>query len=141
MFIKCSHSEADEGRTRLRLQDCNRERRRQAEGRAPWKARVNPVAFRRRTKATGFGSPLRGVRNDEIKNLPIHRSTFHFRPPMFFRNLTLFRFSPSAAKSLKDLDAALAARALRACGPLELATRGFVSPFGPDSEVPSHTVG
>jgi len=60
---------------------------------------------------------------------------------MFFRNLTLFRFSPSAAKSLKDLDAALAARALRACGPLELATRGFVSPFGPDSEVPSHTVG
>ena len=60
---------------------------------------------------------------------------------MFFRNLTLFRFSPSVAKSLKDLDAALASRALRACGPLELATRGFVSPFGPDSEVLSHTVG
>jgi recombination associated protein RdgC len=60
---------------------------------------------------------------------------------MFFRNLTLFRFSPSVAKSLKDLDAALADHALRACGPLELATRGFVSPFGPDSEVLSHTVG
>ena len=60
---------------------------------------------------------------------------------MFFRNLTLFRFSPSVAKSLKDLDAALADHALRACGPLELATRGFVSPFGPDSEVLSHTIG
>lgn len=60
---------------------------------------------------------------------------------MFFRNLTLFRFSPSVAKSLKDLDAALADHALRACGPLELATRGFVSPFGPDSEALSHTLG
>src|SRR5690348_18419443 len=60
---------------------------------------------------------------------------------MFFRNLTLFRFSSSVAKSLKDLDAALADHALRACGPLEAATRGFVSPFGPDSEVLSHNVG
>lgn len=60
---------------------------------------------------------------------------------MFFRNLTLFRFSSSAAKSLKDLDPALADHILRACGPLEVATRGFVSPFGPDSEVLSHTVG
>ena len=60
---------------------------------------------------------------------------------MFFRNLTLFRFSSSAAKSLKDLDLALADHILRACGPLEVATRGFVSPFGPDSEVLSHTVG
>jgi recombination associated protein RdgC len=60
---------------------------------------------------------------------------------MFFRNLTLFRFSASAAKSLKDLDAALAGQALRPCGPLEIATRGFVSPFGPDSEALSHVVG
>jgi recombination associated protein RdgC len=60
---------------------------------------------------------------------------------MFFRNLTLFRFSSSAAKSLKDLDAALADHTLRPCGPLEVATRGFISPFGPDSEVLSHTVG
>jgi recombination associated protein RdgC len=59
---------------------------------------------------------------------------------MFFRNLTLFRFSPAVTKSLKDLDAALAGRVLRACGPLELATHGFVSPFGPDSEVLSHSV-
>ncbi|MGH8126532.1 MAG: recombination-associated protein RdgC, partial [Rhodanobacteraceae bacterium] len=60
---------------------------------------------------------------------------------MFFRNLTLFRFSASVAKSLKDLDTALAGHALRACGPLEAATHGFVSPFGPDSEALSHTVG
>ncbi|MGH8117203.1 MAG: recombination-associated protein RdgC, partial [Rhodanobacteraceae bacterium] len=60
---------------------------------------------------------------------------------MFFRNLTLFRFSASAAKSLADLDAALASHALRPCGPLEIATRGFVSPFGPESDVLSHAVG
>jgi recombination associated protein RdgC len=60
---------------------------------------------------------------------------------MFFRNLTLFRFSPAVAQSLGDLDAALAARALRPCGPLEAATHGFVSPFGPESEALSHTVG
>ncbi len=60
---------------------------------------------------------------------------------MFFRNLTLFRFSPSVASALDGLEPALAAHALRPCGPLEVATRGFVSPFGPDSEVLSHTVG
>ena len=60
---------------------------------------------------------------------------------MFFRNLTLFRFSHSVARSLGDLDGALSHHALRACGPLEVATRGFVSPFGPDSGVLAHTVG
>lgn len=60
---------------------------------------------------------------------------------MFFRNLTLFRFSSSVAQSLANLDARLGAHSLRACGPLETATHGFVSPFGPDSEVLSHTVG
>lgn len=60
---------------------------------------------------------------------------------MFFKNLTLFRFSAAVARQLADLDAALTARALRPCGPLEIATRGFVSPFGPDSAVLSHTVG
>lgn len=60
---------------------------------------------------------------------------------MFFRNLSLFRFSPAVANSLRDLDTALATRALRPCGPLEVATHGFVSPFGPDAEGLSHTVG
>lgn len=59
---------------------------------------------------------------------------------MFFRNLTLFRFSAHLSGELQDLDAALANHPLRACGPLEVATRGFVSPFGPESEVLSHTV-
>jgi recombination associated protein RdgC len=60
---------------------------------------------------------------------------------MLFRNLTLFRFSPAAAASLARLDTALAGHALRPCGPLETAAHGFVSPFGPDSQVLSHTVG
>lgn len=60
---------------------------------------------------------------------------------MFFRNLTLFRFSTTLAPSLADLDASLSEHVLRTCGPLEIATRGFVSPFGPDSEALSHAVG
>lgn len=60
---------------------------------------------------------------------------------MFFRNLTLFRFAAAIQSRLDDLDTALASRTLRACGPLEAASRGFVSPFGPESEVLTHTVG
>lgn len=60
---------------------------------------------------------------------------------MFFRNLTLFRFSTTLAPSLSDLDASLSEHVLRTCGRLEIATRGFVSPFGPDSEALSHAVG
>jgi recombination associated protein RdgC len=60
---------------------------------------------------------------------------------MWFRNLTLFRFSPAVAKSLKSLDADLAEKRLRPCGPIELATRGFISPFGRSEEVLTHRVG
>src|SRR6185437_10953359 len=60
---------------------------------------------------------------------------------MFFRNLTLFRFSPALAASLTDLETALARHALRPCGPLESVTRGFVSPFGPESDALSHRIG
>ncbi|HET7163062.1 MAG TPA: recombination-associated protein RdgC, partial [Rhodanobacteraceae bacterium] len=60
---------------------------------------------------------------------------------MFFRNLTLYRFSASLAGELRDLDVVLANHPLRTCGRLEIATRGFVSPFGPDSEALSHAVG
>ena len=49
---------------------------------------------------------------------------------MFFRNLTLFRFSAETAAALDRLDAALDAHRLRPVGPLELATHGFVSPLG-----------
>ncbi|HEX7326650.1 MAG TPA: recombination-associated protein RdgC [Rhodanobacteraceae bacterium] len=60
---------------------------------------------------------------------------------MFFRNLTLFRCSAASVPSPQELDTALAGHALRACGPLEVATHGFVSPFGPESEVLTHRVG
>lgn len=52
---------------------------------------------------------------------------------MFFRNLTFFRF-PATTK-LDDLDAGLEQCQLKPVGPLELSSRGFVSPFGRDSEV------
>jgi len=49
---------------------------------------------------------------------------------MFFRNLTLFRFSPAVAADLVRLDEALADNRLPPCGPLEMGTRGFVPPIG-----------
>ncbi|MGH8084897.1 MAG: recombination-associated protein RdgC [Lysobacter sp.] len=52
---------------------------------------------------------------------------------MFFRNLTLFRF-PTTTK-LDDLDTGLSDCQLKPVGPLELSSRGFISPFGRDSEV------
>jgi recombination associated protein RdgC len=53
---------------------------------------------------------------------------------MFFRNLTLFRFSPAVATDLERLDEALAEHRLRPCGPLELFTKGFVPPIGRGEE-------
>jgi recombination associated protein RdgC len=49
---------------------------------------------------------------------------------MFFRNLTLFRFSPAIADDLQRLDEVLAEHRLRPCGPLEMFTKGFVPPVG-----------
>ena len=60
---------------------------------------------------------------------------------MFFRNLTLFRFAETLPRSLKKLPSALNEHRLRPCGPMELATRGFVSPFGRDSEELTHQIG
>jgi recombination associated protein RdgC len=60
---------------------------------------------------------------------------------MWFRNLTLFRFSENTAKSLKTLETSLNGQRLRACGPLELASHGFVSPYGRNEEVLVHRVG
>ena len=60
---------------------------------------------------------------------------------MFFRHLSLFRFPESTSKALKKLEPGLATQRLRACGPLELATRGFVSPYGRDSEDLLHQIG
>lgn len=52
---------------------------------------------------------------------------------MFFRNLTFFRFPTGT--DFATLDAGLDACQLKPVGPLELSSRGFVSPFGRDSEV------
>lgn len=60
---------------------------------------------------------------------------------MFFRNLTLFRFSESVAKALDSLETDLDPARLRPCGPLELSTRGFVSPYGRNEEALVHRVG
>ena len=52
---------------------------------------------------------------------------------MFFRNLTFFRFP--TATDFETLDPGLDAAQLKPVGPLELSSRGFVSPFGRDSEL------
>lgn len=53
---------------------------------------------------------------------------------MFFRNLTLFRFSPAVADDLARLDDVLGEHRLRPCGPLEMFTKGFVPPVGRGEE-------
>ena len=55
---------------------------------------------------------------------------------MFFRNLTLFRFPTSM--TFDELDAGLGECELTPVGPLELSTRGFIPPFGRDTEALSH---
>ena len=51
---------------------------------------------------------------------------------MFFSNLTMFRFPVSL--DLSALEAGVAEIPLKPVGPLELASIGFVAPFGRDSE-------
>lgn len=53
-----------------------------------------------------------------------------------FRNLLLFRFSPAVAADLDRLPDSLDEHRLRACGPLETATRGFVPPVGRNPDEP-----
>lgn len=55
---------------------------------------------------------------------------------MFFRNLSLFRFSPAVVTDLDRLDDALTEHRLRPCGPLEMFTRGFLPPVGRGEEAP-----
>lgn len=52
---------------------------------------------------------------------------------MFFRHLTLMRFSPRVATDLvQHLDSSVAEHPLRPCGPMEMFTRGFVPVVGDD---------
>ncbi|MBB1059950.1 recombination-associated protein RdgC [Marilutibacter spongiae] len=57
---------------------------------------------------------------------------------MFFRNLTLFRFPTS--QKFDDLDSGLDECQLKPVGPLELSSRGFISPFGRNAEALSHSI-
>lgn len=61
---------------------------------------------------------------------------------MFFRNLTLFRFPTACAAELQGLalDEALGQHLLKAPGPLELQSTGFVSPMGPSELELSRTL-
>jgi recombination associated protein RdgC len=59
---------------------------------------------------------------------------------MFFRNLTLFRFPTSI--DFSETDKLLPEALLRPVGPLEMTSRGFISPFGRDErELLSHRSG
>lgn len=60
---------------------------------------------------------------------------------MWFHNLSLFRLPERVSINLKTLEKKLTQARLRACGPLELSTRGFISPFGRNHETISHQVG
>lgn len=59
---------------------------------------------------------------------------------MFFRNLTLFRYPTSINDSFEDLEEKLAEHVLKPVGPLELSSRGFVSPLGRGEQALSHRV-
>lgn len=59
---------------------------------------------------------------------------------MFFRNLIMFRFPP--ATDLDEVDTLLPQVQLKPVGPLEMCSRGFISPFGAEEhEVLSHSIG
>lgn len=60
---------------------------------------------------------------------------------MFFRNLTLFRFSAPVADDLDRLEEALPEHRLRPVGPMEISTRGFISPLGRSADSLVHSVG
>ncbi|PPT87809.1 recombination-associated protein RdgC [Xanthomonas theicola] len=58
---------------------------------------------------------------------------------MFFRNLTLFRFPTTL--DFSQIDMLLPEVQLKPVGPLEMSSRGFISPFGRDErEVLSHRI-
>lgn len=54
---------------------------------------------------------------------------------MLPKNITLFRISEDVAKDLDRLPDVLPEHPMRECGPLEVQTRGFVSPTGTEGEL------
>lgn len=72
--------------------------------------------------------------------LPIVPNPRYFAS-MFFRNLSLFRFSAATSSNLANIETFLDQNRLRPCGPIEMMTRGFVSPLGRDSDKLVHRLG
>jgi recombination associated protein RdgC len=60
---------------------------------------------------------------------------------MWFRNLTLFRFSEKSARGLKALENKLDGHRLRDVGPQELSNAGFISPYGINEDPLVHRTG
>jgi recombination associated protein RdgC len=78
---------------------------------------------------------------------------------MYFRNLTFFRFPAAVAEAIREaaardprhdaqatreqysLQALLSELAAKPCGPMEMSSRGWVSPFGVDAEAMFQQVG
>lgn len=58
-----------------------------------------------------------------------------------FKNLSLLRLPSDFTLSAEPFEAALSEHPLRSPGPLELETRGFLSPFSRDDAALSHGVG
>jgi recombination associated protein RdgC len=78
---------------------------------------------------------LAGTADPDQSRIPLHPGS-----QMFFRNLTLFRFPTSI--DFSEIDKLLPEALLRPVGPLEMTSRGFISPFGRDEqEVLSHRIG
>ncbi len=78
---------------------------------------------------------LAGTADPDQSRIPLHPGS-----QMFFRNLTLFRFPTSI--DFSEIDKLLPEALLRPVGPLEMTSRGFISPFGRDEqEALSHRIG
>ncbi len=54
---------------------------------------------------------------------------------MWFKNARLFQLDKDFAIDSENLDEALKAKALKPCGPQQLSSAGWVSPFGPESDL------
>ena len=95
---------------------------RAAGSKQPWReAKPEPIPG---ATLTWHGIPIEGVSYTRHRAVDKSRSG----DPMFFRSLTMFRFP--VATDLSEIAQLLPAAALKPVGPLEMSSRGFVSPLG-----------
>lgn len=60
---------------------------------------------------------------------------------MWFKNLSIYRFTSPIDLSADALEGALSINEFNPCGNMDFSTYGWVSPLGKDSEILTHTVG